>query len=236
MCVFLSIFGLCFCLLLSHSGLILFCTPDTTPFMKIFMSVALFFSSFPSLILSDSSFGLCYCLSFPYSHSIFLFRNLLLYPAFFLYSGHTVYSEIWISLCGPLCGLPSLCFHLAALRIFLLLLLQLLPFTVSVSLPPGSLYLSLSLLLPPVRPSLSWIVFSLLFCFCFPLTTGNCSISLPLNNMSHDYSVNQAYADSDERRRTSTLSPYPLYKYILPTAGAAWPDLGGSEPLPIFFA
>ena len=43
---------------------------DSTPFMKIFMSVALFFSSFPSLILSDSSFGSCYCLSFPYSPSL----------------------------------------------------------------------------------------------------------------------------------------------------------------------
>ena len=127
------------------------------------------------LSFSNTSFGFCSCLSFPYSHSIFLFRNLLL-------------------------------------------LLQLLPFTVSVSLPPGSLYLSLCLLLPPVRLSLSWIVFSLLFCFCFPLTTGNCSISLPLNNMSHDYSVNQAYADSDERRRTSTLSPYPFYKYSAPTS------------------
>ena len=43
---------------------------DSTPFMKIFMSVALFFSSFPSLILSDSSFGSCYCLSYPYSPSL----------------------------------------------------------------------------------------------------------------------------------------------------------------------
>ena len=50
------------------------------------------------LSFSNTSFGFCSCLSFPYSHSIFLFRNLLLFPAFFLYSDHTVYSEIWIFL------------------------------------------------------------------------------------------------------------------------------------------
>ena len=54
-----------------------------------------------------------------------------------------------------------------------------------------------------------------MLCFCFPLTTGNCSISLPLNNMSHDYAdyvwLTHDYCEPGP-------SPYPFYKHAAPTS------------------